>query len=431
MNALDDLLSRMQHRPHRHSLRLIMLLVTLFIFWALLAGIEEVAMAPGEVVPQEQIQTVQHLEGGIIEEILVFEGDRVEKGQPLMQLNLTPFMANREELQIQLEALVLKKARLQAEADGKEQFTFGPEFEKYRASLKQVEEQAFLGRMDKLANEAAQLNDQVSQRDLDRKQLETERRAISSNLALLRERHRISSDLVKDKLTSRIDHLQLSSDLKELEGRLQVIDVAIPRSESALKEARGKLDGLKLNFRNQALQELRETEQAVARTQEMLNRATDQVDRTTIASPITGVVKSLKTHTVGGVVQPGETIMEIVPESANLIIEAKLDPRDIGFVKRGQKALVKVNTYDYSRFGGLNGEIIAISADSLFDKQSGLPYFLVKIRTDKNYLGTDKTSFPITSGMEVVADIQTGKKTVMEYLLKPVIQLRDESFRER
>ncbi len=431
MNALDTLLTK--HRCDRDKItaRIIIGLLVTFIIWACFAQLEEVAVATGEVVPQEQIQSIQHLEGGIIEEIMVFEGDKVKKGQPLMQLNLTPFMANKEELQIQLEALQLKKVRLQAEAKGMKQFAFTDEFANYRENLKNAELQTFAGNQAKLANDTAQLAEQVAQRELDITQLETERNSIASNIELLREKYRISSDLVKDKLTSRLDHLQLKGDLQELEGRLQVINVAIPRAQAALKEARDKLAGAQLTFQNKALQELNEVEQAIARTQELLNRATDQVNRTTITSPIDGVVKALLTHTIGGVVKPGQTIMEIVPTSDNLIIEAKLDPKDIGFVKTGQTALVKVNTYDYARFGGLQGKVISISADSLLDKRHNTPYFLVKIRTDKNFLGDNKNHFPITAGMQVTVDIKTGQKSVISYLLKPVIKLQTEAFRER
>lgn len=411
--------------------RIIMAMLGAFLLWACFAELEEVAIANGEVVPQEQIQTIQHLEGGIIEKILVQEGDRVKKDQPLLQLNLTASLTSKQDLSIQQEALQLKKARLEAEASGQNSFTFGDAFKDFRAELKASEIQAFNGRQDKLANETAQLQEQFSQRKLDRQQLLTERESISSNLVLLREKYKISSDLVKDQLTSRLDHLQLTSNMKELEGRLRVIDVAIPRSTAALQEAEQKLSGARIAFRNQALQELNETEQAIARIQESLNRASDQVNRTTIASPITGVIKALKTHTIGGVIKPGEAVMDIVPESDNLIIEAKLNPNDVGFVRVGQPALVKVNTYDFSRYGGLEGKVEYVSADSLFDNQTNTPYFRVKIRTDKTYLGEKSGQLPITSGMMVSADIKTGSKSVMAYLLKPVIKLRDEAFRER
>lgn len=431
MNALEQLLIKYQSNHLRITARVIMAFISAFILWAMLAHLEEYAVAEGEVVPQEQIQAVQHLEGGIIEKLHVLEGDRVEKDQALIQLNLTPFLANKDELEIQLQSLQLKKARLEAESSGKDDFTYISSFDSFRENLKKAEMQAFAGRQEQLANDIAQLKEQLSQRELDRQQLVTERASIARNLGVLREKFRISSDLVKDKLTSRLDHLQLSSELKELEGRIQVIDVAIPRASAAIKEAHDKLDGARVTFRNRALQELGDVEQAISRLKENLNRATDQVARTTITSPITGIVKSLRTHTIGGVVQPGEVLMEIVPESDNLIIEAKLNPNDIGFVTKGQRALVKVNTYDYARYGGLEGEVIHVSADSLLDKQQGLSYFLVKIRTDQNHLGTDENRLPISSGMQVSADIKTGTKSVMAYLLKPIIKLTSESFRER
>ncbi len=431
MSRLDNLLNQERTKRWRLTAAIISGLIVVFLIWALTAHLEEVAIAQGEVVPQEQIQTIQHLEGGIIEKIFVTEGDLVKQGEPLIQLNLTPFTANREELQIQLEALELKRARLMAEASGSDSLVFDETLDTYRDELKRTEQQTFQSRQDKLDNEMAQLRDQRSQRDLDKKQLQAERNSIASNLNVIREKYRISNDLVADKLTSRLEHLQLSSDLKELEGRLQIINVSIPRAEAAKEEAENKLKGLKLNFQNEAQQELNDVEQAIARTKEALNRADDQVDRTTIASPITGTVKSLKNHTLGGVIQPGATVMEIVPQSENLVIEAQLNPNDIGFVRKGQTVLVKVNTYDFARYGGLIGSVESISADSLTSDKTGEPYFLVKVRTDQNYLGTDANSFPITAGMQVLVDIKTGEKSVMQYLLKPVIMLQHESFRER
>ncbi len=431
MSRLDTLLATQRTSKWRLTAIIIICLIALFLLWAVTSKLEEVAVATGEVVPQEQIQTIQHLEGGIVEKIFVTEGDTVKKGKPLVQLNLTPFMANREELQIQQEALQLKRARLKAEAAGHSELVFDKAYDGYREELKKAEQETFQSRRNKLKNESAQLRDQSSQRELDRRELKAERSSIVTNLSVLREKFRISKDLLKDKLTSKLEHLQLSSELKELQGRLKVVDVSIPRATAAMEEAANRLKGVKLNFQNEAQQELNDVEQAIARTKEALNRADDQVERTTISSPIDGIVKSLQNHTLGGVIQPGATVMEIVPKSENLIIEAQLDPNDIGFVSKGQDVLVKVNTYDFARFGGLKGHVQSISADSLLNEQTGLPYFLVKIRTNQNYLGTDANSFPITSGMQVMVDIKTGSKSVMQYLLKPVIMLQHESFRER
>jgi adhesin transport system membrane fusion protein len=331
-SPLAALLAKHQPEKRLTAPRIVMGLLAVFLLWASVAQLEEVAVASGEVVPQEQIQTIQHLEGGIIEKIMVAEGDRVEKGAPLMQMNLTPSMANKEELAIQEQSLQLKKARLKAESEGKETLNLASQFPEFRPELISSEEQVFQGKQDQLANDTSQLQEQLSQRDLDRQQLLTEKSSIGTNLSLLREKYRISSDLVKDQLTSKLEHLQLTSEMKELEGRIRVINVAIPRASMALQEAEQKLRGARVSFRNQAIKELGEVSQALARIQEALNKASDQVARTTISSPLTGVVKALKTHTLGGVIQPGEAIMEIVPESKNLIIEAKLNPNDVGAV---------------------------------------------------------------------------------------------------
>lgn len=430
-NALDALITSPPASAFRWIARVVMLLLGAFLLWACFAHLQEVAVAEGEVVPVEQIQSIQHLEGGIIEEIQAFEGDRVTKGQPLIKLNVSAFTANREELEITLQSLLIKKERLTSEAAGKDTLALSPATQKFRAALIEAESQVFEGRKQELASRLVLLQEQEEQRQLDVQQLEAERNSVSRNLNLLRQKLAISTDLVKDKLTSQLDHLQLKSEVQELEGRLKIIGVSIPRAQAALAEATERLRNEKLIFRNDALKELNDVEAEIARTREMLGRATDQVTRTTITSPIDGVVKSLKTRTIGGVVQAGEVIMEIVPTSANLIIEARLDPRDIGFVRKDQDALVKFLTYDYARYGGLHAKVISVSADSHTDRQSGDTFFLVKLRTDKNYLGDSAASFPITSGMQASAEIHTGSKTVMEYLLKPVIKVTHESFRER
>lgn len=411
--------------------RMVMVLLGLFLLWACFAHLEEVAVAEGEVAPVERVQSIQHLEGGIIEEISAFEGDAVRKGQPLIKLNVSAFTANREELEITLQSLLLKKERLTREAAAESELVFSDELKDFRPELINTETQVFLGRRQELDSRLQLLKEQQSQRELDVQQLQTEHASVTRNLDLLRQKLKISNDLVKDKLTSQLDHLQLKGEVEELEGRLKIIDVSIPRAQAALAEAQERLRNEKLIFHNDALKELNDVEAEIARTREMMGRADDQVTRTTITSPIDGVIQSLKTRTIGGVVQPGEVIMEIVPTSANLLIEAKLNPRDIGFVKKEQDALVKFLTYDYARYGGLHGKVVSVSADSHTDRQSGETYFLVKIRTDRNYLGDEETGFPITTGMQATAEIHTGTKTVMQYMLKPVIKVTHESFRER
>lgn len=430
-NPLDGLILSPPASAFQWLARCVMLILGIFLLWATFAHLQEVAVAEGEVVPVEQIQAIQHLEGGIIEEIHAFEGDVVTKGQPLLKLNVTAFTANREELEITLQSLLIRRERLRSEADGKSTLELSEKTASFRPELLNAEEQVFAGRRQELDSRLTLLREQVVQRELDVQQLEAERNSVTSNQELLRQKLKISTDLVRDKLTSQLDHLQLKGEVQELEGRLKVIQVSIPRAQAALDEATERLRNEELIFRNNALQELNEAEAEIARTREMLSRATDQVTRTTITSPIDGVVKSLRTRTIGGVAKAGEVIMEIVPTSSNLLIEAHLDPRDIGFVRKGQKALVKFLTYDYARYGGLQGEVVSVSADAHTDQQTGDSFFLVKIRTEHNYLGKQAGSYPITPGMQATAEIHTGSKTVMEYLLKPVIKITHESFRER
>ncbi|MBN8532036.1 MAG: HlyD family type I secretion periplasmic adaptor subunit [Alphaproteobacteria bacterium] len=433
MTALQDILEKPIIASRMTPVRAIMIGIGAFVLWAFVARLEEFAIAEGEVIPQEQIQTIQHLEGGIIEKIHVFEGDRVKVGQPLIQLNLTSAAADRDEQKIKQFALLLKKVRLEAEAEGKETLEFGEEFKDIRPAMKEAEIQTFQSRKAKQEAALATLKEQAQQKQLEITQLITERDTTGNNLGLLRERLRMSEDLMANKLISKMEHLQLKSEVQTLQGRLEVVKVSIPKGEAALAEAREKLKSEELHFRNQAREELNQVVTDLARIGEMLSKSDDQVSRTTIKSPIDGVVKALKTHTIGGVVTPGEAIMEIVPASANLVIETKLDPRDIGFVKVGQKALVKFTTYDYARYGGLDGEVISVSADSHTDKSGpqARSYFRVVVRTNKSDLGDKDSPLPITPGMPATAEIRTGSKTVMQYLLKPVIKVKHEAFRER
>lgn len=429
--ALDRIISNPPGVSTRATARIVLLLLVAFLVWAASAKLQEVAVAEGEVVPQEKVQAIQHLEGGIIEKIHVREGDRVSEGQELLQLNLTSFTSTKHEMEINLQGLLLKQERLTAESKGEPTLIFSDAVKDFRPELIQSEQQAFEGGRLKLESGISVLREQVQQKELDIKSLTEEKASIGRNLMVLKEKLNISADLMQDQLTSKLDHLQLKSEVEELEGKLSTISVAIPRAQGILQEARERLHNENLSFRNAALAELTQVGVDIARTREALEQASDQVLRTAIKSPISGTVKSLSTHTIGGVVKPGEMIMEIVPDSEDLDIQARLDPNDIGFVKVGQDVLVKVLTYDYARYGGLDGKVVSISPDTHLDQKTGDAYFEVTIRTDKNYLGAEKGMMPITAGMQTTADIQTGKKSVMEYLLKPIVTVKEEAFRER
>lgn len=428
-NPLDRLDRSVTLGMRRVIALLICLMIGGFLFWAHFAELEEVAIATGEVIPQGQIKVIQHLEGGIIQDIFVREGDMVTAGTPLAQLDLVSSRTNKEELEVSLDGLYLELARLEAEAYGTP-LELPAEIVARRPQLADRERRAYEGRRQEMVSTLSVLREQVRQRESEVQQLREERKAVANNLKLMRERFSISSDLIVDGLTSRVDHLQLEGELEELGGRLETLGPALRRSEAALAEAKEREREATLGFRREALDQLSARQRDVSRLRESLLKATDQARRTEIISPIDGVVKSLRYNTIGGVVKPGESIMEIVPTSEKLVIEAKLDPRDIGYVRVGQEAMVKISTYDFARYGGLEGKVIYLSADSL-TTQDGQTFFRVRAETDRTYLGDQVGDLPITPGMQATVDIHTGKKSVLDYLLKPVLRLKTEAFRER
>jgi adhesin transport system membrane fusion protein len=409
--------------------RAVMLFLLGFVGWALFARFDEVSIAVGEVVPQGQVKVVQHLEGGIIQSIYVKEGDPVRAGDKLVQLDLAASASREEELTVALDGLVLRRARLEAEAGGTD-LVFPEDVAERRPDTVRSEQLAFQTRRLELESTLRGLSDQIEQRSLDIRQLETERANKANDLGLAREELSISESLLVDELTSKVDHLSIQRDVEKLQGDIASIGAAIARAKAALSEAQQKLREAELNFRRTALDELGKIQLGIDQTREELAKATALSRRTEITSPIDGVVKSVRYHTIGAVVSPGEPIMEIVPSNENLVIEAKLAPRDVGYVAVGQKAVVKISTYDFVRYGGLDARIILVSADST-TSEDGQTFFRVIAQTEKNYLGASPGELPITPGMEATVDIHTGTKSVMHYLLKPVLKLRSEAFRER
>lgn len=496
-------MSRLDHLIDSHPLPTwrtiawpVMILLGALIIWSNYAEREEFAVASGEVVPRGNIKTIQHLEGGIIEAIHVEDGDVVRQGQPLLQLDLGAGGVNREELETRQDSDLLVKARLEAETQSKP-LEIPEDLQKRRPVQAVAEQRSYVARQQQLeakvgvqrqlirqreldveelnarmralqdrkrdlTSPAGSLQQQIRQKELEIKELETQRSTVTNNLRLLQERFAMSSQLVVNGLVSKMDHLQLESDLKSQEGQLQGLNQSIPRARAAVDEVRGILkeqlasvtsdinslapsisrakaavDEAEqrareevIRFQREAQEDLVKTEQSIARTRELLSQATEQKKRTDIRSPIDGIVKNLRYHTIGGVVKPGEPIMEIVPTGGSLVIEAKLSPTDRGYVKVGQKTTVKISTYDFARYGGLDGTVTMVAPDTSTDEK-GVPYFRVLVETDKTYLGNQEGELPIIPGMQATVDIHTGARTFIQYLITPVLKLRHEAFRER
>lgn len=406
-----------------------MIMMAATLVWANFARLDEVAVANGEVVPMGKVKVIQHLEGGIVKEIFVREGDTVKEGDPLLLLDLATSGTNREELKVRLDGLQLVRARLEAEAEGK-QLRFPADISARRPGLVSAQRQAFDARRRELDSTLTVLRSQVQQKTLEAKELDSKRKATNRNLELARERLKMSTSLLGSGLTAKMEHLKLEAEVESLEGESQTLATSVPRARAAVEEITQRLKEGDLKFRREAQEELAKTDQEIARVIELLNQATDQGLRAEIKSPNDGIVKNMKVNTIGGVVKPGEPILEIVPTGDNLVVESKLNPTDRGYVERGQSALIRVSTYDYARYGGLEGRVVLVAPDSTTDEKGNV-FFRVVVQPEKTYFGRRAGELPITPGMQATIDIHTGTKSVVQYLVAPVLKLRHEAFRER
>ncbi len=434
MNTLDTHNQPRSQYPLKATLRkaswLIMLLMTCFIIWATFARLDEVITAQGSVAPKEQIKVIQHLEGGILEAIMVNEGDVVHKGQILLKLSLGIGRVNRMEKQAELDSLYLSRARLQAQINH-QQPLFPDDIAQRHMNMVNAEQKLFSSSRQKLAKSIAVADEKSNQKQLEIRELQARLNALYKDKKIQQEQVTITASLYKKGLTSRLEHLEKKALLEKISGQISILKKSIPRAKSAYSLALAEKDEVIEKFYNASSKDLNKTEQLISRISELLAKANDQVLRTEIQSPIEGIVKKMRYTTIHGVIKAGDAIMEIVPNSDNLIIEARLNPVDRGYVEEGQQATIKVSTYDYSRYGGIKGKVIHIGADTLTDQNTGQSYFEVNINTEKNYLGANKNDLAITPGMEASIDIHTGTKTVLQYLIQPVLKIKNEAFRER
>jgi adhesin transport system membrane fusion protein len=432
MSRLSDLADNYPLPTWRLAAWPIMGLLTLLFIWSSFAMLDEVATATGEVVPEGKVKLIQHLEGGIVRDIYVHDGDLVKDGQALIQLDLPVSAINRDELQVRLDGLNLTRARLLAEAEGKP-LVFPTEEAKRQPALVEAERRSFEARKQNLTASLAVLDQQVRQRSLEVQELEAKQHSVASSLSITREKLTMSSDLLKDGLTSKMEHVQLRNEVETLEGQLNTLRSSVPRAESALDETKRRIDEEKIKVNRAVQAELADAELNLARNRELIAQASDQKRRAAITSPTDGIVKNMRQNTIGGVVRPGEPIMEIVPVHERLNIEAKVNPADRGYVAVGQPSLVKISAYDYTRYGGLEGKVVMVAADTTVGGGSGAdaqPFYRVVIETNKSNLGPNG-ELPITPGMQAQVDIHTGQRSVLRYLITPVLKLQHEAFRER
>ncbi|MFJ4349116.1 HlyD family type I secretion periplasmic adaptor subunit [Pseudomonas sp. NPDC089401] len=400
------------------------------IVWASFAPIDEVTRGEGKAIPSSKVQKVQNLEGGIVAEIFAKEGEVVEIGQPLLRLDETRFISNKGETEAERVAMALRVERLSAEVEGTP-LKIDDKLREAAPSQASSEESLYASRRQQLNDEVNGLQQQLVQKQQELREFNSKRAQYASSLQLLRQEIGMSEPLVAKGAVSQVEILRLRRSEVETRGELDATQLAIPRAEAAVMEVQSKIEETRGKFRSDALTQLNE-----ARTD--LNKATattkaldDRVNRTLVTSPVRGIVKQLLVNTIGGVIQPGSDIIEIVPLDDTLVIEAKILPKDIAFLHPGQEATVKFTAYDYTIYGGLEAKLEQIGADTITDDDKKTTYYPIRLRTDKSHLGSDDKPLQIIPGMVATVDIKTGKKTIMSYLLKPIIKARTEALRER
>ncbi|MCM8563377.1 HlyD family type I secretion periplasmic adaptor subunit [Pseudomonas shahriarae] len=404
-------------------------LIICALLWANFAVLDEVTMGEGKAIPSSKVQVIQNLEGGIVTQIYVREGQMVDKGDKLLQLDDTRFRSNKGESEVDRYALTAQVERLSAEAEGRP-FKLSDEVIAKAPQVAEDERSLFEQRQRRLSSEQRTLSEQLRQKTQELAEFRSKQGQFSSSLALLQQEMNMSAPLVGTGAVSPVEILRLKRSAVEIRGSLNATTLAIPRAESAINEIKSKIDESVQTFRSEAAKELNEKRTDLSKITATSIAIDDRVSRTTVVSPVHGVIKQLKVNTIGGVVQPGSNMVEIVPLEDNLLIEAKVRPQDVAFLHPGQKAMVKFSAYDYTIYGGLAAKLELIGADTITDDK-GNSFYLIQVRTDKNHLGGDKKPLLIIPGMVATVDIITGEKSVLDYLLKPVLKARTEAMRER
>lgn len=444
-NEVDAALAR---RP-KFGIRVLSISVAVFflclIIWAAIADVDEVTHAEGSVVGSQRTQTIQNLEGGILRAVLVHEGQIVEKGTVLAQLdNEMAESAYRDAVNKAMENS-LAVLRLESEIKGDPpvfpenidtwaEKVIGRKVEPAMLSrvnqIIQDQENAWHSRRDQLNAELDVLQSQYVQRLHDVEELTARKLQLDRSLELSIEQRNTAYALVQRNNFSKLEYLGMQQRVVELQGQIDSLAATIPKAKAAADEARQRITSRRAEQIAAVTDEINKRRQELNSLRESLSAGRDRVTRTELRAPVRSTVKQIYISTVGGVVKPGEPIMDLVPLDDTLVVEAKVKPQDVAFLRPGQEVMVKVSAYDFSIYGGLEGKLESISADTIEDKR-GEHFYLVKVRTQKNAIVYHNESLPIIPGMVVTADILIGKKTVLDYLLKPILKAKQNALRER
>ena len=421
----------------------LMAYVLIFVFaslitWAYFAQIDELARGNGKVIPTDKVQTIQSLDGGIISEIFIKEGDIISKNQPLMKIDTTRFQASLEENKQEYLALLAIQTRLEQEAvidinSNLPKLKFSKQVMEDSSKYHINEELLFKNRVNELKSTIKVLSTQKKQKQQELKEIRSTIENLTTNLKFIEEQRKTISKLVNKGIRSKFDLIEIDKEYAQTQGDLKTAKLSISRSEYAITEVDNKISERINTFKSEASNELQKTLGQINKFEARLVGDQDKVEKTTILSPVDGIIKQLNYNTIGGVVQSGAELIEIVPSNDALVVEAKIEPKDIAFINPSQKAIIKITAYDFGIYGGLEGKIVEISADTIVDKDSkdDKSYYRVLVKTNKNFLEKNGKQYPIIPGMIASVDIVTGKKTILDFILKPILKVKQDSLHER
>lgn len=399
------------------------------IAWASVSEVEEMTRGQGQVVPSQEIQVVQSLEGGILSEILVKAGEQVAKDQVLLRMSDVQFSSEERGTEAKSLSLKAKRARLEAEAAGAE-FVVPEEISEKTPQIAANELALYRSRQKELKNAYSILDDRINRASAGISEVGAQINRLYQNRKLLQQELEITKEMVKKRAVPKLEQIRLERELADISGQISANAEKKKGLQAELDVSRKERQSQDDKFRSQALGELNDVETDISALEESLKSIGDRVYRTELRSPVDGVVNNIALTTVGGVVEPAMRLVEIVPLDDELKIIARVLPSEIAFLRPGQDVKVKITAYDAQKYGALDGKLVRIGANSVTDRE-GRVFFEIEVRTDKNYMGEEESPLPITPGMVAETEIITGKRTILEYLLKPVLRARDRAFTER
>ena len=407
----------------------VLLFLVVFIVWSNWAILDEVTKGQGQVIPSSRVQTIQILEGGILSEILVEVGTIVEPGDVLLRIDNSMAKSTYNEEQTRYNNLRARIIRLESEVSDKA-LKFPDELKKEAPNAVSFEETQYSINKQRLQAESSVLSSRAQQRRQEVEEMQSRQRQLEDQLAVAQQELNMTRPLVQQGVMPQLDLIRIQGQVTDLQGEIRTVKLSIPRAQNAVNEANQQIRELKLNAKAEASRELNEIRAEFESLAQSMVAGEDRFKRTEVTSKIKGTVKEIFINSVGGVIQPGEEIMQIVPLDDTLLIEAKITPADIAFISPGQKAVVKITAYDFSIYGGLEGIVEQISADTIVDEE-GDSFYKVYLRTEETVLKHKGKELPIIPGMTASVDILTGQKSVFAYLMKPILKAKNEALRER